>query len=242
MRRAAMLAVLGAVVLTGCATTQQTAARLRLNGDRVRVSQVPTDVAVSDPQVAVGPVALVRGRSRTAVIVTLRNLSGRAITDLPLVIESTAGHSTRYLNTAAGFPYFGNHIPAVGAHRTLRWVFTTGHPLTPGARLSARIGGRQSVPAGVPTTLPDISTRVIAAVHAADGPQELIVAVDNLSSVPQYQLPVFALASRDGHYVAAGGTDIASLAGDTRVIVRVRVIGDPAHALVALEAPATIYE
>jgi hypothetical protein len=67
------------------------------------------------------------------------------------------------------------------------------------------------------------------------------ITVRNNSSIPQYQLPIYAIASRRGRYVAAGGTTIADLGGGAQVRLRVPLIGDPRGATVSLEAPPTIF-
>ncbi len=54
----------------GCATTQQEAVRLRLNSARIRVSEKPTKVTVAGRALRVTRVALVRGRSGSAIVVS----------------------------------------------------------------------------------------------------------------------------------------------------------------------------
>jgi hypothetical protein len=68
-----------------------------------------------------------------------------------------------------------------------------------------------------------------------------LITVRNTSSIPQYQLPVYAIASRRGRYVAAGQTTIADLGGGAQVRLRVPLVGDPRGATVSLEAPPTIF-
>jgi hypothetical protein len=69
----------------------------------------------------------------------------------------------------------------------------------------------------------------------------LRVAVLNRSGVPQYDLQVYAAATRGGRYVAAGRASLAALAGGARAHVGVALLGAPTGAQVLLSAPATIF-
>ena len=64
---------IGLFALTGCATTQQEAARLQLNSARERAAQLKVEVTRSGPDVTVQSVEVVTARGGSAFIVRLKN-------------------------------------------------------------------------------------------------------------------------------------------------------------------------
>ena len=89
---------------------------------------------------------------------------------------------------------------------------------------------------------PEIAAHLVRSQRTRGGSSELWLSIENRSSVPQYQLPVFAYALRRGRTVAAGGLSIASLSGGADILIRLRLVGNPSSALVRIEARATIYD
>ncbi len=55
----------------------------------------------------------------------------------------------------------------------------------------------------------------------------LTVHLTNPTSVPQYQLQVYAYAKRDGHYVGAANATVMNLGAGTRRSVRLGLVGEP---------------
>jgi hypothetical protein len=215
--------LLVALAVVGCSTTQQQAARLQLNSARIRASQVALRLDGRDRAVVVTSVRAVAGR---AIVVALRNDGATPVSDLPLLVRIA---SARYLNGAAGMPYFQTHVPAIAAHGRLQWVLTLARRLPPRAPLVARVGRATVTPAV--KALPEVR------IARSGG----VVTVRNDSSIPQYQLPVYAVASRGGRYVAAGQTTIADLGAGAQVRLRVPLVGDPSGATLSLEAPPSIF-
>jgi hypothetical protein len=214
--------------LAGCATTQQQAARLQLNSARIRATQNRQRLTGHAREVVVRSVSLIQGRNRSAVVVALRNTANAPVSDLPLLVGVSRSH---YLNASAGLPFFQSHLPAIAAHGSLRWVLTLRRPLPRRAVPFARVGAATG----------DIATAIRALPTVRLARAGSLVTVTNTSSVPQYQLPVYAVASRGGRYVAAGRTTVAELGGGAQVRLRVPLIGNAAGATVSLEAPPTIF-
>lgn len=239
--RLAPIALFASVAaLAGCSTTQQTAARLRVNDARILASQLPTVVRGHDPAIEVIGLSLVRGSVGSALIVTLHNRAERPVSDLPISIGIIARHRDVSLNDAAGVNYFQSHIPAIAARGTLRWVFTTPRRLLPESRPFAVVGLPTTPQLSVPRTLPDLDGRPIQGLAALRG-GELQLSVQNRSSLPQYQLPVYATATRDGRYVAAGEAMIAELGGGAVAMLRLRLTGNADGASVSIQTPSTIF-
>ena len=234
--------------LAGCSTTQQEAARLQVNSARLRAAQLSVRVARGNSQLAVEQIALVGSGHGSAIVVELRNRSTHAVSDLPISVGVLGGRRRMYLNSDPGIDYFQTHVPVIAAHGSLTWVFTTGRSLAV-ARPFALVGAPSSVATGAPTSLPTVAIAAAGATGAAGAadrrapraPRRLELTIGNRSAVPQYQLPVYAVARRAGRYVAAGQGTIAHLGTGTSTELQMTLVGNPAHATLSLEAPPTIF-
>lgn len=228
-------------VLAGCATTQQTAARLRVNDAWILASESPTVVHGHDAAVQVIGLSVVGGSTGSALIVTLHNRTQRAVSDLPISIGIVARHSTASLNDAPGTDYFQSHVPGIAGRGTLTWVFSTSRRLPPRARPFVVVGLPSAPQLSIPRTFPELAARPLRGLEALRG-GELQVSVENRSSLPQYQLPVYVTATRDGRYVAAGEATIGELGGGAVATLRLRLTGNASGASVSIQTPPTIFE
>jgi hypothetical protein len=232
---AAGVVVVLAGAVTGCVSTQDKAARLRLNSDRIRASQSATRVAAGSPPVSVDAVAVVSAGRGTAFVVTVRNASDRAVSDLPISVGYRRDRRRVYVNASDALGYFASHLPVIAAHRQFVWVYT-GRRLPRHARPFAIVGGRPTVTAAISGSPPVIH----AGTQRAGAGEVLEVAVRNPSGVPQYQLPVYAVAKWRGRATAAGVGTVKELDGGATQTLRLRLVGRLDQASVQLEAPATI--
>lgn len=241
MRRpavAGLAALAGAGALAGCASTQEKAARLRLNSARIVASQSATRVTTPGVAVAVLRTALVSAAGHTAFVVTVGNSGRRAVSDLPISVGyRPRGRHDVYVNAGADLPYFDAHLPAIAGHATLTWVYTVRRRLPAGVRPFARVGPAPAVP-GAALSLPPA---IRAEVRAPGAGGRVTVAVRNLSGVPQLQLPVYAVAERDGHPVAAAEQTLAQLAANASQTVRLRLLGAAGRSAVQVQAAPTIF-
>jgi hypothetical protein len=232
--------VAAGIAVAGCATTQQEAVRLRLNSARIRVSQHPTKVTVAGRTLRVKTVALVRGRSGSAIIVRLHNPGRRTVSDLPISVGIRKGAARqRPLNarSTSELSYFDAHVPVIAPGRTVSWVYTTSHRVPAGARPYAIVGARQSVPAPRVSTAPVVSATAAGAATS----DRVAVTLHNRSSIPQYQLQVYATARHGHRYVAAGALTVPHLdAGGTHT-VKLPLLGHPTQGRLRLQAlPAMV--
>lgn len=231
-------ATLAIGVLAGCTTTQQEAARLRLNSARIRATQLPTRVSGSDGQIRVGGVSLIRQARSLALVVTIQNEGRNAVSDLPVIAGYRVGHGRPvYLNTAAGLDYFQNHLPAVAAHSSLRWVLTSSRRLPRAARPFVRVGRTAAVSADPPADLPRIRVQQVSGSPSG----RLSLKVVNTSGVPQLQLPVYAVAQRGDRLVAAGETTIEELGAGATAPITLTMIGGGGSRQLAVAAAPTIF-
>jgi hypothetical protein len=235
------LGLVVAAALAGCATTQQEAARIQLNDARIRASQAPTTVARPSRAVAVGRVQLIATPGRRTFVVVIRNLSSTPMSDNPISVKMIGPDGQRSLNSAAGLPYFANHVPTVPAHGQLRWVVGTAAPIGRRPRLFAVVGPAPSAFGRPPSVLPPITVALVSGtVGRRDGSREITVLVRNGSSIPQYQLPVYALERRGGRYVDAGSVILGTLGSGASREIRLELYGRSTGGRLELEAPPTI--
>jgi hypothetical protein len=218
------MATAGAIALAGCTTTQHEAQRERLDSARVRAALQSTRVMADNRLVTPGSIREVSGEGRTAFVVTVRNAGSRAETDLPISVGyTTPAGATVYLNSGANLDYFQAHLPAIRAGGTLTWIYTADRSLPPRVRPFARIGLKPSAPALMTETNVNIglSYRYVVA------SRWLTVRLNNPTSVPQYQLQVYAYATRGGRYVGAANATVMNLGAGSRRNLRLRLIGQP---------------
>jgi hypothetical protein len=226
-----------ALGVTGCVSTQRIAARARLVSARELASQSTTEVARANPDVTVGRLTLIHTRTGTAVVASLRNNASSTLTDLPISVGiHTHGSHTAYLNRSANLDYFDSHIAAIAPHSVTTWVLITRRRV-PGGRPFATVGVsqlQQSAGASLPQI--DVSTPT-----GGSAPGSVAVSVSNRSGIPQYDLPVYAVASRAGREVGAGRAEVAHLGTRATTTLRITLLGKSQMATLRLIAPPTIF-
>jgi hypothetical protein len=218
-------------------TTQQEAARLQINSARIRASQVRLRVTGQSRQVELASVRLIAlpRVARSAIVVTLRNRGDTGVSDLPLLVGVSLPHGHRISLNRETADYFQNHVPAIAPHEELGFVLTVQRRLPAGAVPYARLGGSADVAVPIGGPLPALRVTTIRDRHG-----RATLTVRNLSSIPQFQLPVYAVASRNGRLVAAGQALVTELDSGASARLRVPLIGNSAGATLSLQAPPTI--
>jgi hypothetical protein len=241
------VAIAPAALLAGCSTTQQEAARLQLNAARIRASQEHTKVAVAGEAIQVTRLARVVSGGLTAFVVQVHNAGSEPVSDLPISVGiQVHGKPRIYLNlqSPAEFSYFDAHLPLVAAGATLTWVYTTDRRLPAQARPFALVGGTPSNAAPRTSPLPVIRATVAtsATTSSSASAAPLTISLHNLSSVPQYQLQVYAVAERAGRYVAAGNFTVPHLGSNASSRLKLPILGHVNHARLQIEAAPTIFQ
>ena len=232
--------VLLALGVTGCVSTQQQAARLQLNDARIRAGQRPTRVRAAGSTVRVRRVDLIRAGRASAFVVEIANPGSRMVSDLPISLGVRSGrHVLRYLNAGAPAPngYFTAHLPPIAAGRSITWVYTTGRRLPARARPFALVGATPSIRVR-PGRPPGLSVTVRSATPGRVS-HRLALAVRNLSSVPQYQLQVYAIGRAGARAVAAGAATVPYLAAHASSQLSLPLLGRVGATHLQAEALAT---
>jgi hypothetical protein len=238
-----------ALLLSGCVTTQQVAARARLVDARIRASQEPLRLTQRNPDVSVTRLSLVRGPAGTAVAVALRDTSARSLTDLPIAVGvMTLAGRKLYLNRAANLDYFDSHVAALAPRRVVMWVFTSARRLAVTGRPFAEVGVSQlaAPPAGalpqIEVTRERTGSRSGERTGSRSGERTLRLSVANRSGIPQYGLQVDAVALRRGADVAAGRATVPHLGTHGTATLRLTLLGSLRGATVSLSALPTIFQ
>lgn len=239
---AALLALISvALLLSGCVTTQQVAARARLVDARTRASQAPLRLTRRNPDVTVTKLSLVLGPAGTAVAVGLRDTSDHWLTDLPISVGviTRAGRKL-YLDRAANIDYFDSHVAALAPRRLVTWVFTSPRRLAAASRPFAEVGisSLAPPPAGA---LPQIEVK-LKPTGPAPGERILSLSIANQSAIPQYGLPVYAVGQRHGREVSAGRATVAHLGTYGTTTLRLTLLGSVRGATLSLAALPTIFQ
>ncbi len=235
----ALLSAVG--LLAGCTTTQQEAARERINSDRQVAAQNSTVVRRPSSAVTVtrvAGVAKLSGAGVSGVVATVKNTTSRPLSDLPISVGYLTGRRSHYLNASDSLSYFSSHLPLIPARGTITWVFTSAAKLPANARLFARVGAKPTVKPG------DISaTPVVSAKVASLGADQLLkVQVDNRSSVPQYQLQLYSVGT-DGHRLVSAGNRTVSYIGSGSIqTVKIHLAGKTLGTQVRVEVLPTTYQ
>jgi hypothetical protein len=225
-------------LLAGCTTTQHEAQRMQIDSARERAAVLSTKVTAANPLVRASVSATVAQGGHTALVVSVRNVGRKPVTDLPISVGySLPGKPRVYLNAAEGLEYFQSHLPALFPGKPRVWVYTAARLLPKGAQLFATVGDKPSVPALL--NEPDLN--VALKLDGVSG-NRLRIGLQNSTSVPQYQLQVYAYARRDGHYVAAGNKTVVDLGAGSHQNLTLKLVGAAQGATVQVEAIPTILQ
>jgi hypothetical protein len=228
----ASLAVLSAAV-SGCATTQDSNKRIAVRFDRTLDGRKPLELRGTDPNVQVVRTSVVNGKRGGAIVVVLRNRGTEPVNDLPIAVGPRGGQP---LNTRANVPYFQSHAPAIAVGAEATWVYVSRDPIASGAAF-ARVGR----PASPPTAAGHVSELTVSD-PAAAGASSARAEISNGTGVPQYDLDVYAVATKGGRYVAAGRTSLEHLGVEESSRPTVPLIGDAKGARVQVFAPQTLFQ
>jgi hypothetical protein len=223
------------LLLAGCETTQQTSARLQKQGKHaftetgVKVASVSRSVRVLDT-------AVLHDANGAAVVVTLRNQTGKVLVAAPVaIVVKGKGGAAVFRNDAPGLEPALAHVASLAPGQRLDWVndqvTADGTPTAVDARVGAGAAGGK---------LPKLTVgRPRVEVDAVNGPTA-VGTVTNRSKIVQTGLVVFAVGRKAGKVVAAGRSLIPRLVPGKPAKYHVFFIGDPRGAKLTVTAPPTV--
>ncbi len=240
MRVAAL--VLAALALTACESSQEENAKLERIAKREAAEAkrhgtvAPRGLSITrqSTRVRVIATAVLHSSEGTAAVVTLLNVSGMTLRDIPIEITvRDASGAAIYTNDTPGLATALVSVPLLAAHGTVTWIDDQVQAASVPASVSARIGEGERVTRAVPRL------RIEAAHLAADSTSgvEAEGKLVNSSAVSQRELVVYATARRAGRIVAAGRALIPQAEPGTSANFQVFFIGDPKGAQLEVSAP-----
>lgn len=229
-------AVWAAAALTACESTQDKSDRIARAGGGVKLAAKGHAVARQSREVKVVRTALLQDANGAAVVVAMRNRTGRPLMNVPVTfdVRDRRGRSV-YRNDAAGLEPSLIGAPLLPGHGTLLWVNDQVQLPAPGRNARARTGGGRSVAKRIPRI-------VVSRPHLQQDPVSGVAAngkVTNDSKVEQRKLIVYAVAVKHGRPVAAGRAQVNKLKPGKRANYQIFFIGNPRGAKVQVVAPPT---
>jgi len=231
---------LAALTLAGCETTQEKSAKLeraaKLHERGAGPSAAGLSITRAGRGASVTRAVVVHGSEGSAVAVSVRNLTGRALRDVPIEIHvRDAGGRSIYANTVGGLGAPLRSIALLPAHGELTWVDDQIQPAGTPASAVALLG--EGAPAAGP--LPDVavtSTKAVEGSGGGPGAEGLLV---NRSAVAQREVVVFAVARRGTSIVAAGRAVVPELPAHGTAPFQIFLIGESRGAHLEFSAPPT---
>jgi hypothetical protein len=222
-RGAAPLALLAAIALAGCETTQEKSAQIakRLGNQRADAQQ--TKIAAANKSVRILRSAIVHGTGGSAAVLELENTSAAAQRDIPIVITAyDASGKAAYTNNTVGPSSPGGELSLLAGHATAWWVdsnvlSSVGEPV----RLVAQIGAGSTGAAPLPLRSANLAggSNFVGAYIGGTA--------TNGSGSALSDVTVYAVALAGGRVVAAGQSLIPSLSAHGSTSFQVSVIGSP---------------
>jgi hypothetical protein len=233
----ALVAVSLASVCCGCQTTAEKSAEL---GERVKHQRLAlrgVSVTRENPSIKVVKSTVLHSSEGTAVVVSLRNTSSRALENAPIEITvRDAKGGVLFQNNQPGADPSLTRVSVLEPGSQTLWiddqVRATGTPVSASAIVGESTSRAGSV-ARMSVTAVRLSGEGVEA--GADG------TVTNRSSVSQQHLVVYAVAHRAGQIVAAGRAVLPEVSPGASVPFQAYFVGDPSGAKIEASAPATTF-
>jgi hypothetical protein len=231
--------VLVALALTACESNQERSAKLEKAAkahegeaaQRRALALRALQITRPSAKVKVIATAIVHDSEGVAAVVTLRNISGTSLSDVPIQITvRNARGASVYTNAVAGLSQTLAMVALIPAHAVQTWiddqVQATGTP----ASVSAKVG--EGKPAG--GAIPQLR---VERPHLSESEAEGNVV--NRSGVAQQELVIDAVARRGGRIVAAGRAVLANVPAGASTPFQIFFVGDPSGAQLQVSAPAS---
>jgi len=233
---------LAALALVGCESTQEQSAKLEKvakqeAGEAARrkaLTQRSLSITRRSTIVTVSSSVVLHSSDGTAAAVTLRNVSGEALRDIPIEITvRDAAGATLYTNATSGIAGALVSVPLLAAHGTTTWVDDQVQTSATPASVSAKVGEGERVIQAIPRL-------AIENAHLSEGAAE--GSVVNRSHVSQHEVVVYATARRGGAIVAAGRAIVPQLEAGASERFQAFLIGDSSGAQLEVSAPPSTLE
>lgn len=236
----AALMLAGALLASGCQSTQDKSAELEARGgeafqeEGLKVSRQSRDVRIVSKTV-------LSDRNGAAVVAVIRNRTERALARVPVAIDVADGRGRSvFRNDDPGIEPSLAGISLLRPGQTIAWVHDQVLSTGPAKRASVTAGRNRG--GAVPPALPEIE---VGKAKLVTDPTSGVAAegeVVNRSDVLQRELVIYGVAWRGGRIVAAGRSQIERLKPGRDATYQIFFIGNPRGARIELAAPPTALE
>jgi hypothetical protein len=240
MRWLVALAALS-ILLSGCESTQSRSARLAKQG-KTAFDKQGLKIEKRSTDVDKGKVTVLSDPNGAAVVVEVKNETGRALTGVPIAIDVKGkdGQSV-YRNDDAGLEPSLTSISVLQPHEEFAWVNDQVAATATGAaaKVDAVVGAEKS--AGEAKDIP--KTRVGPAKLVEDpvsGIEATGYVFNDSKTVEQRNIFIHCVARKNGRIVAAGRSRIERIKPGRRGRYHVYFIGNPRGAKLELWAPPVV--
>jgi hypothetical protein len=238
-RRAALALglVAAATTLCGCQSTQEHSAQLRREAKHAVLASQGVSVTKENPSVEIGGTTVLHSGTTTAVVVSLRDISSRALVNAPIEIDvRDAQGKVIFKNNQPGLQPSLTKVSLLQPGQETLWVDDQVQIAGAPASAIALVGEATQVP-----SVPKLT--VERATLAAEAGTEATMSgtVVNHGQVAQQDLVVYAVARRGGKIVAAGRAVLPEVPPGTSAPFQIYFVGDPKGAKVSTSAPATTF-
>lgn len=232
---ALLCVTLAGPALAGCESTQDKAAKLAASS-KDAFSAKGQQVTKENPDVEVVATDVLQDPNGTAVAVTLRNRSDKALVGVPISVDVEGPKGSLYKNDAAGLDTSLISVALLRPQEQLTWVNDQVIVAEKPKGATALAGAQKSV---LTTEVPRITLQQIKVSNDQEGPKATGFVV-NKSDVDQRELVIYGVAKKGGKVVAAGKGQVPRVKAGKRVEFNVFFIGDPTGATLDLAVPATV--
>jgi hypothetical protein len=230
------LGIVGAgVVLAGCESTQDKAAKLQAQGVANAASQVPLTISKPDKSIKVLDSTLLHDENGDAIVVTLKNESKNTVVNAPILIDLIgAGGKSLGKNDAPGIDLTLNHVALMRPGETVEWVNDQLTPVSTPKSAKITVG---PAPAPAPKgALPKIDVGP-AELKTDPSGVEASGKIVNRSKIDQVTLSLYVVAHQGSKIVAAGRGAIKNLKVNKPTKYNLFFIGDPKGGKLTVTAP-----
>jgi hypothetical protein len=228
----ALAAAVLAIALTGCESTEQESAQIAKRLGRQTADAAVTQIKTTNSAVSVRSAQIVRSKAGIAAAIELKNTSGKAEADIPILITAyDAGGKAVYSNATVGVSSPLGELSLIGPGATVWWVdpnvlASGGAPV----RVSARIGASTAT---APTTF--LSTNGFGTGSSFIG-SFISGRASNAGGTVAADVTLYAVALEGSRVVAAGQSLVPTLAAHGASTFQVGVIGNPKGATYVVTA------
>ncbi|MGI8439375.1 MAG: hypothetical protein ACR2NV_04095 [Thermoleophilaceae bacterium] len=237
------LSLCATLLVTGCTSTQDKAAKLRAQGSAAS-GQKGLEVKRQNPNVSVGTTKVIQDENGTAAVVELENKTRRDFASVPVSLEVLgAKRKPVFKNDAAGLEPSLVSTSLLRGGESLLWVndqVAVGQEIGSKARTARAKVGMPTAPP--PKSIPKLSVSSPRLVKDPVSGDFARGNVTNRSKVEQQKLIIYAVARKGGRIVAAGKGGIDRLPAKGRRLYRIFFIGKPAGAELELSAPPVAFK